>query len=220
MDIQRSSNAVTKRSKWPNVFFIVLDAYAREDILAEIYGFDNSSFVKDLERRGFFVASQSYSGYCQTYLSLASTLNLTYLDELAARMGSQSEERGPLIEMIRESRIRDMFKQQGYSFVSLASGFFGTEIRDADLYIHFKRSLSEFNNVLFNTTPLPVFSAWSLKISLFDLHRSRILSAFHALASFSYDKAPYFVFAHILTPHPPFIFERTASRSLQPIPIR
>jgi hypothetical protein len=208
VDILRPIEALSKPTRLPNIFYIVLDGYARADILSEIYGFDNSPFIKGLEQRGFYVASQSHTAYCQTYLSLASTLNLTYLDKLAAKMGPNSADRGPLIEMIRDSRARHLLKTQGYSFIAFASGYDGTEIRDADLYVHFRRSLSEFQNVLFNTTPLPLFANWSLNVSLYDLHRNRILEIFRTLASFQYDKPPYFVFAHILAPHPPFVFGR------------
>jgi hypothetical protein len=45
-----------------------------------------------------------------------------------------------------------------------------------------------------------------LNISQYDLHRRRILSAFQSLSSFSYEKSPFFVFSHIVSPHPPFVF--------------
>ncbi len=207
---------VSRPAHFPNIYYILLDGYGRADILSEIYGFDNSAFVKHLEQKGFYVASQSNANYCQTYLSLAAALNLGYLDDLAARMGPRSTDRGPLIQMIRESRVRHLLKSQGYSFITFASGYAGTEIRDADLYVHFKRSLSEFQNVLFNTTLLPIFAKWSLDFSLYDIHRNRILSTFRALSSFRYEKSPYFVFAHILAPHPPFVFGKNGETITPP----
>ncbi len=45
----------------PDVYFLVLDAYGRSDVLKEVIGFDNSAFLDRLERKGFFVARRSTS---------------------------------------------------------------------------------------------------------------------------------------------------------------
>ncbi|HEX6032853.1 MAG TPA: hypothetical protein VFY83_00415, partial [Anaerolineales bacterium] len=38
----------------PDVYFFLLDSYGRADLLKEAYGFDNSQFLNELEKRGFF----------------------------------------------------------------------------------------------------------------------------------------------------------------------
>jgi len=64
-----------------------LDAYAREDTLRELYDLDNRDFLDALEQRGFFVADRGRSNYPQTRYSIASSLNMSYLDrwDLAIR---------------------------------------------------------------------------------------------------------------------------------------
>ena len=42
----------------PDIYYIILDGYARADILEELYNYDNSEFLEFLEQRGFFVADQ------------------------------------------------------------------------------------------------------------------------------------------------------------------
>lgn len=200
IDIPASTGA------YPNIYFIVLDGYARTDVLSELYEFDNTPLINYLEHKGFYVASRSYSNYCQTYLSLAATLNLSYLNELADQLGHQSNNRRPLIQMIWHSRVMQLLKSRGYSLVSFQSGDTGTEIRDSDLYIQFQRSLSEFQNVLINTTPLPLLLKFVPDISSYTLHRSRIIGAFRRLSTFRFKKAPFFILAHIMAPHPPFVF--------------
>ena len=64
------------KSDFPNIYFIILDAYAGSDILREVYDYDNSEFVSFLENRGFFVARKSFSNYNKTFLSVASFLNM------------------------------------------------------------------------------------------------------------------------------------------------
>ena len=199
-------NIPAKTGARPNIYFIVLDGYARADILSEVYEFDNSPFIRYLEQKGFYVASRSYANYCQTYLSLAATLNLSYLDELADQWGSRSNDRRPLVQMIQHGRVLRLFKSQGYALVSFESGYSGTALRDSDLYVRFTRSPSEYQSVLINTTPLPLFLKRFPHMSPYTTHRNRILGAFRGLSNFSFKKTPFFILAHIMAPHPPFVF--------------
>ena len=61
--VQKGSVSPDQKDDLPNIFFIVLDAYARADILNEIYGYDNEPFLKSLEQRGFYVARRATSNY-------------------------------------------------------------------------------------------------------------------------------------------------------------
>ena len=36
----------------PNIYFIILDMYARQDVLKDQLGIDNSEFLKGMEARG------------------------------------------------------------------------------------------------------------------------------------------------------------------------
>lgn len=49
-----------------DIYYIVVDGYGREDILGDIYGFDNSEFITFLDEEGFYVAEESKSNYIQT----------------------------------------------------------------------------------------------------------------------------------------------------------
>ncbi len=64
----------------PDIYIIVLDGYARNDVLREIYAFDNSNFTDALLQRGFYVSENSHSNYMQTPLSFASFLNYSHID--------------------------------------------------------------------------------------------------------------------------------------------
>jgi hypothetical protein len=75
----RPSPADTPVARGSNVYFIVLDTYARADVLSEVAAFDNRPFLAALEKRGFYVAERSNSNYPVTTLSLSSTLNMDYL---------------------------------------------------------------------------------------------------------------------------------------------
>jgi hypothetical protein len=40
----------------PDIYFIILDGYGRQDLLRAKFDYDNSEFIRGLEQRGFYVA--------------------------------------------------------------------------------------------------------------------------------------------------------------------
>jgi hypothetical protein len=190
----------------PDIYYVVLDAYTRADILEEVFSFDNSGFLSGLEARGFVIADRSYANYNLTHQSLASSLNFTLLDLVAKDIGGVSADREPLFGMIRENRAMAFLKSQGYRLVTVSSSIEPTDIRSVDRYFGFAQSDSEFRTVLLNTTPLPLFVKPRQDGSSYDAHRKRILNAFRALEEAPREKGPFFLFVHIMSPHPPFVF--------------
>jgi len=205
----RVSTAVTAESKTtnlPDIYYIIFDTYTRGDVLKQPYGYDNSGFIDYLRSKGFLVGSHSRSNYAQTYLSLASSLNLTYLDSVARRAGTASDDHSPLLEMIAHNRVRNFLQQHGYRMVSFASGYNGTEFKDADVHYAPRWALSEFQNVLISTTALPAMLKLVARRSQWDAQRQLILYAIERLPDVAEMRPPIFAFAHIVCPHPPFVF--------------
>ena len=64
------------KSQLRDVYYIILDAYGRSDILSNTLGYDNSDFLSKLEGMGFYVAECAQSNYAKTDLSLSSSLNI------------------------------------------------------------------------------------------------------------------------------------------------
>lgn len=190
----------------PDIYYIILDGYARSDILQEIYGYDNSEFLEFLTQRGFFVASESRANYVQTLLSLTSALNLDYLDDLASRMGADSRDRAPLGDLLRDNTVFRLLREKGYVIAAFSSGYGATEFEEADLYLSPGWSWDEFEIALMNTTPLQLVLDEQVEYSPYELHRRRILYTLEHLEDVPRQKAPRFVFAHIIAPHPPFVF--------------
>ncbi len=192
----------------PDIYYIIVDGYARADVLQELYQLDNSAFLAFLAERGFYVADQSRSNYIQTSLSLPSSLNFEYLDYL----DKESWNRDPALELIKNSRVRALLKKAGYQIVAFSSGFFYTEIRDADLYLSpYAIDLNEFEQLLIETTAASILvELKGLDVPTFEYaaHRKRVAYQFDQLANVPDTGHPKFVFAHIIAPHPPFIFDR------------
>jgi hypothetical protein len=189
----------------PDVYYVILDGYARADVLKEVYHFDNSEFIEHLQSKGFFVPGGSRSNYVQTYLSLASALNLSYLDELKGVMG-KSQSRRPLQYLIQEkSAAVELLKRAGYRYVFLGSRYSATNFSaQADVCHCESAGLNDLENKLMLFTPLSFVGA--ISAAQHRTHAQHVLRTFRDLADSSMAPGPKFVFAHVVVPHPPFVF--------------
>jgi hypothetical protein len=187
----------------PDIFYIIIDGYGRQDILNDLYGFDNSDFLNSLEERGFYVANKSMSNYCQTSLSLASSLNMDYVDEMIGDLDRQSYDRRPLMELIRSSNVRAILEGEGYYLTSFFTPYSPVDINNVDN--HRKRifGLTEFFHFLINKTPLPLV----FRDNQYELYRRDILNVLDYDFDCIDQNKPNFVYAHIIPPHPPFVFD-------------
>jgi len=214
----------------PDIYYIILDAYGREDVLADLYGIDTHAFVEALRARGFYVADQARSNYSHTLQSLASSLNMRYLDDLAAQMGPDTAERAPLEQMVKHSEVRQILEGLGYQTIAFESGYSDTEIRDADFYFapHYDEldltptavstmPINEFEGLLAKTTALrplldEVEHRQDLAVRLLSLpyqeHRARVIYTLGTVAVGAQLDGPQFVFAHVVCPHVPFVFNK------------
>ncbi|MFQ6112625.1 MAG: sulfatase-like hydrolase/transferase [bacterium] len=208
--------ASSRLERYPDIYYIILDGYARGDILEELYHYENNQFLDHLVQKGFYVANKSSANYCQTVLSIASSLNFEYLDDLVKQYGAEFKSRKPVKRMIKNNRVINCLKQYGYKFVTFSSGYSLTEVRNPDKYIRPLWAFDEFQNVLLNITPLPVLSGlFSVSTGGFQYqsHRHHLLYKFEHLADPTNMDAPVFVFAHFMAPHPPFVFDEQGKPS-------
>lgn len=191
----------------PNIYHIILDAYGREDILKELYNYDNSDFTDYLRSKGFYIASKSVSNYSQTFLSLGSMLNLNYIDDVVPGITAKSRDKNWWEYPIRDFLFFNIIKKIGYNIFALSSGYNPTELINADVYNN-QVYMKDFDNLLFNTTLLVPLAARGFKFyDQHSLRRKRILGAFENLKNMPEFRSPTYIFAHIMSPHPPFIFD-------------
>jgi hypothetical protein len=207
----------------PDIYYIILDGYTRTDVLSELYGYDNSWFINALEERGFYIAASSRSNYTDTPLSIASSLNMAHIDNMAdffrSRGGSDDPGiiKGAASDLISTNQLGKYLRQQGYTFVSFDSGYNDTQVADADRFIKSPEEKSVnglqtiFELMLLDTTIGRLYTQvmgdeFSPFKAMFDLHRARILFTLDTLPSLASMEGDYFVYAHIVSPHSPFVF--------------
>lgn len=190
----------------PDIYYLVLDGYGRSDVLREYFGHDDGPLLDALRRRGFYVAERARANYGQTLFSLAATLNLDYLDELAREAGEDSQDRRPVIEKVGDSRVARILRARGYEIVAFETGYHGTEWHDADRYLAAGEALGEFEAAVLQMTPLAFLARRARQLDAFGQHRRRILFTLGSLPLLARQPGPKFVFAHVVAPHPPFVF--------------
>jgi len=110
----------------PDVYYIIMDEYAPSKTLENVYDYDNSNFEKFLIQKGFFVAKNSHSNYAETFLALASTLNMKYANNLTEIVGSDSIDQSIPYSMINNNIVMKNFKNLGYEIYNFDSGWWGT----------------------------------------------------------------------------------------------
>ena len=175
---------------------------------------------------GFYVARCSQSNYAQTELSMASTLNFNYLEALDDGFVSGSTDRSPTWGLIKENNVRRALSQLGYTVVAFETGYYWTQLEDADIYYSQSTStldalevvggVNSFEVMLLDTTAslLLTDAASVLPAALAEAvdyphqrHRERVLYDFNKLKGIPLGiQSPKFIFAHIVTPHEPFVF--------------
>ena len=196
----------------PDIYYIITDSYSRSDLLDEKFGYNNSWFISGLEKMGFYVAACSQSNYPRTDISLGSSLNLDYLQNLNDNFFPKNEDRTQLWSSILHSTVLYELENAGYKTVAFASGFAFTEMTTADTYLSpspVHSAMSEFETLLIRTTPLRHLE----DLGLVDLgqidgqrYRERTRLVFDSMVSLAHMPGPKFVFIHLIPPHPLFVF--------------
>ena len=187
----------------PDIYYIILDGYARTDVMKAFFDFDNTPFLDRLEKQGFYIARDSTANYCQTPLSLSASLNSVYLDDLVKGLGTDQTE---LSDLIGKSNIVATLRPLGYKFVTFATGFDPTEHPEADVYLSPHPFASGFERMVIDITPLRWVWPNPKAGSTVDTSRNELSICSTILPMWRPIRSPTFTLAHVFCPHPPFIF--------------
>ena len=195
----------------PDIYYIVLDAYTRADTLRKFYDYDNSEFVAFLRRKGFSVAEKSFSNYTHTRAVVPAVLNFEYVDPGASSAGHESTDTASLTRRTYHNKVVSILKAQGYRIVNIMSGPGFVSVADAErIRLKSPREFTnEFEQALMQMTWLPSLSQippTSSRSERQSVDRELVEFAIAKLAAQPETPGPKFVFAHIKSPHAPFVF--------------
>ena len=200
----------------PDVYYIIVDRYGGPTALAETYGYDNEPFLTALEDRGFGVARRAHANYIKTPLSVVSSLDLEYLDaeELEAE-ATNGGDRGPIQRRLSEHRVvPTALKELGYSYIHVGNWWAASQTNvDADRVFRYEGQ-DEFSSALLQTTIMRALSEpnvapddpWD-----WPTMRDNNLYALDRLDEIPDLPGPKYVFAHLVTTHPPYVHNADGS---------
>jgi hypothetical protein len=213
----------------PDIYFILLDGHAREDVIHEYFGDPDYAFPATLESLGFVVADEARSNYLRTILSVSATLNMEYLEDLPLDLRDPDYQVG-LADALAHSRVRSMLERLGYITYALTSSYVPTEIVDADHYLapdtsglataEARWALTDFEELWLQQSLLVAWldlqfqrgtsAAAFLQRGLEhakDARREVVLSGLANLEAGPTFPGPKFVFVHLVSPHYPYLFD-------------
>ena len=209
--------SIQASSELPDVYWIILDAYGRSDVLHKYYDYDNAEFLASLEEMGFYIASCSQTNYPDTILSILSTMNMDYLQNVVSESGA--------LPQLSKSVVRKTFDSLGYQTITFENYFGDHFDLFEDMRLNRQRSIAglnlfrrtnEFESMLMQTSLLRLFvdmpqlvpsflsveeeNSWYYEVYLQTQY------IFDTLPTLSAMEGPNFIFAHLVVPHTPYIF--------------
>jgi hypothetical protein len=220
--IQRTSSLVAKEHfitcdtcKTPDIYFILLDQYAGSESLREVFNFDNSPFEEELEQRGFHVAKRTNSNYNLTPFSMASILDMNYLNPNMSSPGHLSVNYS--YSVIRNAQAISFFSRQGYKFYNLSvfdfpgqpankyRAFFpyGTDLITAQTLVGRLKKAARAD-ILSGKLPLKSFQH---QILYEQLHFNDDVFKLTRETAAEKSTRPKFAYSHFIMPHWPYYFD-------------
>ena len=192
----------------PDIYFFVLDEYAHPDVMKGWYDYSSDVFIKNLQDKGFFVASRSKTESSDTPLLIAQVLNMEYLD--SAPWSDSTYRR------IGQSEVANLLKEVGYQYIVFGNNFATYTWEkyaknQVDFYFNYcgynsSSMATEFMYTLWSTTMLKPFYVYATGNEHDNSFRCETLYMLDRLKTLPELESPRFVFAHFMCPHAPFVF--------------
>jgi hypothetical protein len=183
----------------PNVVVLVLDGYARADVLASQYGFDNSTFLHELGERGFEIRDDAVANYSVTHTSLSSMVDAGYPFEEGAPSDVSLDRMRRLLS--GDGTLLHAFNGAGYDTLMFENAWAGSWCGRTPDRCHRTGLVSRSLWALGQMSPLAAVQRITVShpFTAIGLQHLRELGDMIEGG----ESAPLFVLAHVTVPHPP-----------------
>ncbi|HEX5394874.1 MAG TPA: sulfatase-like hydrolase/transferase [Candidatus Saccharimonadales bacterium] len=231
VNIQPSAAAAARK---PDIYYFVFDRYNSPVSLKENFNFDNSDIVNFLGRQGFTTRQNAFSNYPFTMSSISSTLRMDYYPDYQKMFGGQGnwQSAAPYRRVLSNPPLAQILSKQGYTYNQVSSWWDFTRLNiEADNHPTQSFRLRILNKNLFQSDlqrdiiNKSILSPWLKKglafgnfgLLKYDLDRNPAenfeaqMKAIGEIAGRADKDSPQFTFAHILAPHPPYVFDQNGN---------
>jgi hypothetical protein len=193
-----------------NVYYVILDAYGGRHALASS-GFDNSAFLDRMRARGFRDVSTDRSNYLKTGQTLGSIFSLDYAFTPEAGNAMDARRMYPTqFDDPQPPALIAALQSEGYDVWFSDTVIVGCPLHHVSCL---RKSMSVDSRYMLQaflaTTPVGrMLMRWM------DDWRDSITPLVHNLDRLKASSRPMFVFAHHLSPHPPFTLNASCEHRL------
>ncbi len=203
----------------PDIYLIVADEYAGNKQLKDLFSFDNSGFESELETRGFHVVKNSISNYNATVYSIASMLNMNYIENLESRLINHRD-MFLCKEIINENNLTELLNKSDYdlynfSFFNLSgkinpvsNPFFVSQTKFLTSETFVNRLIKD---VSFNFSSQEEIDKLKWKHHYNNIKIEKLLKE----SVLQKSKKPKFVYTHLAMPHHPYYLDSTGKEVLK-----
>ncbi len=195
-----------------DIYLIVLDRYGSDWSIDHRFGIPGDALPEWLATQGFQVVPGARANYRATDFSLSSMLSMRMLDEYSVTPGRESGDRTYARSRLARPDVAAFLRDNGYTYYQLGSWYGPTQTNElADVTLTWNED-TEFESVLRESTILPaVDRLLGRREGEGDEYRDDARAAVHfqfrQLQRLPSVPGRKFVFAHILLPHPPYVFD-------------
>lgn len=202
----------------PDVYVIICDEYAGDTELKDIFQFDNTPFFKELGVRGFHVIPKSTSNYNFTHYSIASTLNMDYLD-------LPQKDNQPLLpyvyEKVKTNKLLHFLQYHQYKFYNYSLvDFKGDPAHTQETFLPVKTRLitsqtfvSRINREVRYHLVTWLKSKKEIRKNVYDTkENNETLIPLTLKAASEKIPQPKFVLTHLMMPHYPYYYDRNGNK--------
>ena len=195
-----------------DIYYIILDGYTSSDSLKRYLNFDNSEFDNFLMKKNFYIANKSRSNYSHTNLSIPSSLNMEYFNFLNSDKYNYKQISELTSQMARDNKVKNYLQSLGYKYIMIPSRHSLNWMPEENLdfnWLNTSHNLfyGDFSDLFYKKTVLKLIRNFR-KDAYHQFRRREILSQLTFLEKDVHKiTGPKFVFAHILSPHPPYVFD-------------
>jgi hypothetical protein len=201
----------------PDIYFLLFDEYSSSSSLKELWNCDNNDLDSFLLKQGFSIQPYSRSNYNFTPFSMASTLNMNYLD-IPNPKACTVKDYTSCFASIKNNTACSLLRSLGYNIVNysifdldknpspVTEDFLPlkTKLITAQTFVsRIKKDL--FYHLLIGKLEIP----WLSKDLIYatDNNNEKIIKSTLAESTMP-SQQPRFIYSHIEMPHPPFYYNK------------
>ncbi len=215
-----TTDLVATRHPDRDIYLIVLDRYGSDWSIEHRFGITDNDLPEWLAAQGFQVLPGARANYRATDFSLSSMLSMDLLDQYSVDPGRESGDRTAARSRLARPAVAAFLKDQGYTYYQLGSWYGPTQTNELVDVGMTRNTDTELEAVLRGSTILPqVDRLLGRREGEGDEFRddARATARYQLRQLQRLPSVPgrKLVFAHILLPHPPYVFDASGDLVLK-----